>query len=153
MSCGHRILTECSSCFTSSTVPSLNAHCTMSVSSEAPFTHSLFSNLLQNLAKSCSLIRCYVGHCQYRPTKNCLCSLPRRSSRELRSRLIRSRRWMLGWTLWFDVVEAWRWIGRSWLEGIGTRRLELKCEGRDLFAVAPVCLLRHRREVAAPAPR
>lgn len=45
-------LTECSSCLTSRTVPSLNVHLTISVSSEAPFTHSLLDKLLQKLEKS-----------------------------------------------------------------------------------------------------
>jgi hypothetical protein len=37
-------LTECSSCLTSNTVPSLKVHFTISVSSEAPLTHSLLES-------------------------------------------------------------------------------------------------------------
>lgn len=50
--------TECSSCLTSRTVPSLNVHLTTSVSGDAPLTHSLLSSMLQNLPKSWSLIKC-----------------------------------------------------------------------------------------------
>jgi len=44
--------TECSSCFTSITVLSLNVHLTMSVSSLAPLTYSLLLTADQNLEKS-----------------------------------------------------------------------------------------------------
>jgi hypothetical protein len=54
-------LTECSSCLTSNTVPSLKLHLTISVSSDTPFTHSLFSSLLQKEAKFCSLMRCQTA--------------------------------------------------------------------------------------------
>jgi hypothetical protein len=50
--------TECSSCLTSNSAPSLNVHFTTSVSGLAPLTVSLFSSLDQNLLKSWSLIRC-----------------------------------------------------------------------------------------------
>lgn len=54
-------LTECSSCFTSRTAPSLNVHLTMSVSSDVPLTHSLFSSLDQKSLKFWSLIRCHTS--------------------------------------------------------------------------------------------
>ena len=54
-------LTECSSCLTSNTVPSLKLHLTISVSSDTPFTHSLLSSLLQKEAKFCSLMRCQTA--------------------------------------------------------------------------------------------
>jgi hypothetical protein len=54
-------LTECSSCLTSSSVPSLKVHLTISVSSEVPLTNSLLSSLDQNLLKSWSLIRCQTS--------------------------------------------------------------------------------------------
>ena len=50
--------TECSSCLTSSTVPSLNVHLTMSVSGEAPLTVSLEESFDQKVWKSGSLMRC-----------------------------------------------------------------------------------------------
>ena len=53
--------TECSSCLTSSSAPSLKVHLTMSVSSEVPLTNSLLSSLDQNLLKSWSLIRCQTS--------------------------------------------------------------------------------------------
>lgn len=56
----HR-LTECSSCLTSKTVPSLNFHFTISASSDVPLTHSLESSLVQNFAKSGSLMRCQTS--------------------------------------------------------------------------------------------
>ena len=52
--------TECSSCFTSSTVPSLKLHLTISVSGLVPLTSSALSSLLQKLAKEGSLIRCHT---------------------------------------------------------------------------------------------
>jgi hypothetical protein len=54
-------LTECSSCLTSTAVPSLKAHLTTSASSEVPLTNSLFSSADQNLLKSWSLIRCQTS--------------------------------------------------------------------------------------------
>jgi hypothetical protein len=53
--------TECSSCLTSTAVPSLKAHLTTSASSEVPLTNSLFSSADQNLLKSWSLIRCQTS--------------------------------------------------------------------------------------------
>ena len=50
--------TECSSCLTSNTVPSLKVHFTMSVSGEAPLTVSLDESLDQKVWKSGSLMRC-----------------------------------------------------------------------------------------------
>lgn len=50
--------TECSSCLTSRTVPSLKVHFTMSVSGETPLTNSLLDSLVQNFEKSSSLTRC-----------------------------------------------------------------------------------------------
>ena len=51
-------LTECSSCLTSMTVPSLKVHLTTSVSSEAPLTYSEPLRADQNLEKSWILMRC-----------------------------------------------------------------------------------------------
>ena len=53
--------TECSSCLTSRTVPSLKVHLTMSVSGLALLTTSLFSSLLQKEENSCSLMRCQTA--------------------------------------------------------------------------------------------
>ena len=50
--------TECSSCFTSSTVPSLKVHFTTSVSGETPFINSLLLSADQNSLKFSSLIKC-----------------------------------------------------------------------------------------------
>jgi hypothetical protein len=50
--------TECSSCLTSMTEPSLKVHLTMSVSSEAALTYSEALRADQNLEKSWILIRC-----------------------------------------------------------------------------------------------
>lgn len=61
MTLARLLLTECSSCLTSRTVPSLNDHLTISVSSEAPLAHSLLSRFDQNLLKSWSLIRCQTS--------------------------------------------------------------------------------------------
>jgi hypothetical protein len=55
------LCTECSSCLTSTTVPSLKAHLTTSASSEVPLTNSLLSSADQNLLKSWSLIRCQTS--------------------------------------------------------------------------------------------
>jgi hypothetical protein len=55
------IRTECSSCLTSTTAPSLKVHLTTSASSEVPLTQSLFSRAVQNLLKSWSLIRCQTS--------------------------------------------------------------------------------------------
>ena len=67
---------ECSSCLTSITVPSLNCHLTMSVSSEVPLEYSALSRADQNLLKSWSLMKCqtwergagqsHVSHCVLR---------------------------------------------------------------------------------------
>lgn len=51
-------LTECSSCLTSSTCPSLKVHLTMSVSGDAPLTYSDLFSADQNLEKSWSLMWC-----------------------------------------------------------------------------------------------
>lgn len=53
--------TECSSCLTSCTVPSLKVHFTTNASGDVPLTCSLFSSLAQNLSNSWSLMRCQTA--------------------------------------------------------------------------------------------
>lgn len=53
--------TECSSCLTSKTVPSLKVHLTISVSGEAPLTNSLCFKADQKLEKFSSLIKCQTA--------------------------------------------------------------------------------------------
>jgi len=52
--------TECSSCLTSRTVPSLNVHFTISVSAEAPLRVSLLLRADQKSLKFSSLIMCHT---------------------------------------------------------------------------------------------
>lgn len=56
--CGVVQRTECSSCFTSITVPSWNVHFTTSVSGDAPCTTSLFDSAVHQSLKEASLTRC-----------------------------------------------------------------------------------------------
>ena len=53
-----RCRTECSSCLTSNTVPSLNVHLMTSVSGLAPLTSSALERADQKVGKEGSLMRC-----------------------------------------------------------------------------------------------
>lgn len=56
-----RWLTECSSCFTSKTVPSLKVHLIISVSGEVPLTSSALESAVQKCGKEGSLIKCQTA--------------------------------------------------------------------------------------------